>query len=145
MTDSQEWWPADWGHYGGLFIRMAWHSAGTYRTADGRGGGGTGNQRFAPVNSWPDERQSRQGAAPALAGEAEVRQPDLLGRSDDSRRQLRPRVDGLRDLRLRRRSRRHLAGAEEDIYWGKETTWLGDQRYSGERGSTIPWPPCRWA
>ncbi|MFW6268046.1 MAG: peroxidase family protein, partial [Marinilabiliaceae bacterium] len=54
MTDSQEWWPADWGHYGGLFIRMAWHSAGTYRIADGRGGGGTANQRFAPVNSWPD-------------------------------------------------------------------------------------------
>jgi hypothetical protein len=54
MTDSQEWWPADWGHYGGLFIRMAWHSAGTYRTADGRGGAGTGNQRFAPLNIWPD-------------------------------------------------------------------------------------------
>ncbi len=54
MTDSQSWWPADWGHYGGLFIRMAWHSAGSYRTADGRGGGGTGNQRFAPLNSWPD-------------------------------------------------------------------------------------------
>lgn len=54
MTDSQEWWPADWGHYGGLFIRMTWHSAGTYRTFDGRGGGGTGNQRFAPINSWPD-------------------------------------------------------------------------------------------
>jgi catalase-peroxidase len=54
MTDSQDWWPADWGHYGGLLIRMAWHAAGSYRLADGRGGGGTGNQRFAPLNSWPD-------------------------------------------------------------------------------------------
>src|SRR5215475_1273083 len=137
MTNSQEWWPADFGHYGGLMIRMAWHSAGTYRIEDGRGGAGAGMQRFAPLNSWPDN-----------------------GNLDKARRLLWPvkkkygRAISWADLMIFTGNRAletmgfktfGFAGGradvwepDEDVYWGPERTWLGDARYSGDRELETP-------
>ncbi len=137
MTDSQDWWPADYGHYGGLFVRMAWHSAGTYRTYDGRGGARSGSQRFAPLNSWPDN-----------------------GNLDKARRLLWPIKQkygnniSWADLMILAGNvamesmgfktfgfgggRADVFEPEEDIYWGPETEWLDDKRYSGERKLADP-------
>ena len=132
MTDSQEWWPADYGHYGPLFIRMAWHSAGTYRIGDGRGGGASGSQRFAPLNSWPDNanldkarrllwpvkrkygRKLSWGDLMILAGNVALESMGF-------------KTFGFGGGRV------DVWEPEEDIFWGPENTWLGDERYTGDR------------
>ncbi len=137
MTDTQEWWPADWGHYGGLMIRMAWHSAGTYRTADGRGGGGTGNQRFAPINSWPDNvnlDKSRRLLWPIKKKYGNrISWADLMILAGNC---------ALESMGFKTfgfgGGREDIWQPEEDIYWGSEAEWLGDKRYSGDRDLENP-------
>jgi catalase-peroxidase len=137
MTQSQDWWPADYGHYGPLFIRMTWHAAGTYRTRDGRGGGGSGAQHFAPLNSWPDNAnldkarrllwpiKQKYGRKISLA--------DLLIFAGNRAME----TMGFKTFGFGG-GREDIWAPEEDVYWGPETSWLGDERYSGDRELASP-------
>src|SRR5690606_20954867 len=137
MTDSQPWWPADYGHYGPFFIRMSWHAAGTYRTADGRGGAGGGTQRFAPLNSWPDNGnldKARRLLWPIKRkyGNA-ISWADLLVLAGNEAMD----AMGLKTFGFAF-GREDIWEPEADIYWGPEAEWLGDKRYSGDRDLENP-------
>ncbi len=137
MKNSQDWWPADYGHYGPLFVRMAWHSAGTYRTGDGRGGGSSGGQRFAPLNSWPDNvnlDKSRRLLWPIKQKYGKkISWADLMILVGNCALE----SMGLKTFGFSG-GRKDIWEPEEDIYWGAEDTWLGDKRYSGERNLEKP-------
>ena len=137
MTDSQEWWPADYGHYGPLFIRMAWHSAGTYRTGDGRGGAASGTQRFAPLNSWPDNAnldKARRLLWPIKQKYGrKISWADLMILAGNCALE----SMGFKTFGFAG-GRADVWEPEEDIYWGAEDTWLGDKRYSGDRSLENP-------
>ncbi|MEV7541144.1 catalase/peroxidase HPI [Streptomyces sp. NPDC089915] len=136
MTDSQEWWPADYGHYGPLFIRMSWHAAGTYRIADGRGGGGSGAQRFAPLNSWPDNAsldKARRLLWPVKQKYGrQISWADLLVFAGNCA------MESMGFKTFGFGFGREDIWEPEEIFWGPEDTWLGDERYSGERELSNP-------
>ena len=137
MTNSQAWWPADYGHYGPFFIRMAWHSAGTYRTGDGRGGASSGTQRFAPLNSWPDNAnldKARRLLWPVKQKYGRtISWADLMILAGNC---------ALESMGFKTfgfgGGRADIWEPEEDIHWGPEDTWLGDKRYSGDRQLAHP-------
>src|SRR6056297_2625538 len=137
MTDSKDWWPADWGHYGGLFIRMTWHSAGTYRVTDGRGGGGTGNQRFAPINSWPDNvslDKARRLLWPIKQKYGKkISWADLIVFAGNRALE----TMGFETIGFAW-GREDVWEPQQDVYWGPESEWLGGKRYEGGRDLENP-------
>ncbi|MDR6880931.1 catalase-peroxidase [Bacillus sp. 3255] len=137
MTNSQDWWPADYGHYGPFFIRMAWHSAGTYRTGDGRGGAGTGTQRFAPLNSWPDNGNLDK--ARRLLWPIKQKYGNKISWADLFILTGNVAIESMGGKTFGfGGGRADVWHPEEDIYWGAETEWLGDKRYSGDRDLDNP-------